>query len=237
MKRKAAMAAVVLGVLLLAALAAPPVREAQAGAAPIGAAAGTVSGETIAQKGVGSVPACVSCHGSAAQGDASLGTPRLAGLPSAYIVHELKAFAAGTRRNALMATNARGLSPEEMQAVATYLAGMKLPPPATGPAADAAMLALGKRIAERGNWPAGVPACWRCHGPGGVGVAPTFPPLSGQSAAYLASQLEAWRNGSRRDDPQGLMRAIAHRLSPKEITAVTTWLATLPAARSRKSPL
>ncbi|MNC81159.1 Cytochrome c [compost metagenome] len=66
-----------------------------------------------------------------------------------------------------------------------------------------------------------------CHGPGGVGVGSVFPPLAGQSAAYLSAQLNAWRDGSRHNDSNDLMGHIAKSLTPEEIKAVTEYFATL----------
>ena len=68
-----------------------------------------------------------------------------------------------------------------------------------------------------------MPACFACHGEKGVGVAPSFPALAGQNAAYTAKQLNAWKAGTRTNDPQGLMKAVADKMTPEEITAVTAY--------------
>jgi len=87
------------------------------------------------------------------------------------------------------------------------------------------LLARGKQLATVGDWKAGIPACFRCHGPGGVGVPPSFPPLTGQSATYLGQQMTAWKNGTRSGDPQGLMHSVAMRMTDADTKAVTAWLA------------
>ncbi|HKO07247.1 MAG TPA: c-type cytochrome, partial [Alphaproteobacteria bacterium] len=52
-------------------------------------------------------------------------------------------------------------------------------------------------------WAAGAPpelavkVCSTCHGIGGRSIAPTFPELAGQKAAYLETQLHAFRDRSR----------------------------------------
>lgn len=69
----------------------------------------------------------------------------------------------------------------------------------------------------------GVPACKSGHESDGEGVAPHFPALSGQPAAYIRSQLKAWQSGIRTIDPHGLMKSIALRLSPAEIDAVSAY--------------
>ncbi|MNY72686.1 Cytochrome c [compost metagenome] len=60
-----------------------------------------------------------------------------------------------------------------------------------------------------------------------MGVGSAFPPLAGQSASYLVAQLNAWRDGSRHNDPNDLMGHIAKALTPDEITAVADYFATL----------
>lgn len=60
--------------------------------------------------------------------------------------------------------------------------------------------------------PPGAQACVGCHGTRGEGnAAAGAPRLAGQSAAYLAKQLESYANGSRRDR---VMESIARGLAP-----------------------
>ncbi|WP_449406110.1 c-type cytochrome [Massilia phosphatilytica] len=54
----------------------------------------------------------------------------------------------------------------------------------------------------RGRWEDNLPACLQCHGPGGAGVGPAFPALAGQSSAYIAAQLHAFKDGSRPGGPR-----------------------------------
>jgi len=69
------------------------------------------------------LPACVTCHGSAARGTAEL--PRLAGQHPDYIVRQMKAFKDRSRMNdsAIMHLVADRISEMELQAVAAYLGG------------------------------------------------------------------------------------------------------------------
>ncbi len=41
--------------------------------------------------------------------------------------------------------------------------------------------------------------CTSCHGAGGNSLVPTFPSLAGQSARYIASQLQAFKDGKRKN--------------------------------------
>jgi len=65
---------------------------------------------------------CISCHGGV---DQKLGAPWLEGMPKAYLVTQLKAFASGARRNdseAQMRNMARPMTESEIDAVATFYA-------------------------------------------------------------------------------------------------------------------
>jgi cytochrome c553 len=70
----------------------------------------------------GAMP-CAACHGVTGQGNASIGAPKLAGLPATVIETYLKQFAAGNGGNATMQYIAAALSPAETLAVANYFAG------------------------------------------------------------------------------------------------------------------
>ncbi len=85
----------------------------------------------------------------------------------------------------------------------------------------------GAWLANRGRWNDGIPACIACHGSGGAGVPPTFPPLAGQSAAYLATQLNHWKSGKREPGPQAMMVLIAGKLSGADIDGVSQYFGSL----------
>lgn len=68
-------------------------------------------------------------------------------------------------------------------------------------------------------------ACQACHGPNGVGTAGDIPNLAGQKAAYLLTQLTAFRSGDRKHE---LMNAIAKQLSDSEIENLAAFWSSLP---------
>jgi cytochrome c553 len=86
-------------------------------------------------------------------------------------------------------------------------------------------LEAGASLATRGRWADELPACAQCHGPAGSGVGANFPPLAGQPAAYIAQQLKAWQDGSRPAGPLGLMQAVARKLKPADVQAVSDYYA------------
>jgi len=66
--------------------------------------------------------------------------------------------------------------------------------------------------------------CFACHGVDGVSLNPAYPNLAGQSAEYLAKQLNAFRNGSRNDV---MMKPMAQSLSDDDVTNVAAYFASL----------
>ena len=65
---------------------------------------------------------CISCHGGV---DQKLGAPWIEGMPRAYLVGQLQAFKAGTRRNdseAQMRNVVRSMSDAEIDEVSTFYA-------------------------------------------------------------------------------------------------------------------
>lgn len=175
------------------------------------------------------VAGCAGCHGVTGMGNPASGFPALAGLRASYIEQQLFAFKHGSRVNAIMKGIAQPLNAPQRAAIGRYYAAMMLPSrpePSPLPGGEGAVLAID------GAWmhtTKGVPACDSCHGPFGLGVGTAFPRLAGQPASYLAAQLDAWRQGTRNNDPLHLMRNIARQLTPAQITAVAAYYASLSA--------
>nr|WP_231937220.1 c-type cytochrome [Caballeronia udeis] len=184
-------------------------------------------GKTIATQGTAKgVAACISCHGAKGEGNAAAGFPRLAGVNAAYLSEQLSRFANGERQSTIMQPFAKLLSSNGRSAVALYFSS--LPPPAGIKADDSNSIRpsdAGAWIATRGRWSQGLPACAQCHGPGGIGVGATFPPLAGQPAAYIESQLHGWKKGTRPPGPMALMPVIVSKLSDTDISAVAAYYA------------
>lgn len=170
--------------------------------------------------------ACASCHGADGMGMAAAGFPRLAGLSAKYLAKQLADFRSGSRANPIMQPIAAALSADESAAVSQALAALPAPEyPRILRSAPAE--SRGAELALRGAWERNVPECVSCHGPGGVGVGDAFPPLAGQSAQYLGAQLNAWRQGTRKNDPNDLMGHVARALSDDEVKAVSDYFAGL----------
>ncbi|MEP7186538.1 MAG: c-type cytochrome [Rhodanobacter sp.] len=186
--------------------------------------------------GKGAAP-CMACHGDDGGGQNAAGYPRLAGLDAAYLEKQLEDFASGARVNPVMEPSATALDAGERHALALYYSNLSLPPGLARPVTPLLPAdSVGAVLATRGDWDRDVPGCVQCHGPGGVGVGAHFPPLAGQPAAYIKSQLKAWQNGTRHNDPLQLMQHLSASLSAKEINSVAKWFAAQPPIRRGATP-
>jgi len=168
--------------------------------------------------------ACQTCHGADGRGTAAAGFPRLAGLDAGYIEQQLQNFRSGKRSNPIMQPIAESLSKKEVPLLAAYYAALPIPASAVE-GGDQALLSKGEILATRGDWDHEIPACFQCHGPDGKGMGSTFPAISGQSAMYISSQIDAWKSGTRANDPVGLMKSVADKLSVDQVEAVSAFLA------------
>jgi cytochrome c553 len=171
---------------------------------------------------------CVACH--MADGNSALPeNPKLAGQIPEYLYKQLTNFkprgsAKPERENAIMAGMVANLSDADMRNVAAFYAAQTLMPAA---AQDKNFAAKGQKIYRGGNPKTGVAACAGCHGPAGAGIPNQYPRISGQFAQYIEAQLKAFRAGTRANDPNGMMRGVAARMTDQEIKAVAEYTAGL----------
>jgi cytochrome c553 len=180
------------------------------------------AGETIALQGTSSgATACIACHGTRTEENKTGAFPRIVNQSHYYIANQLKDFASGTRSNSVMSPIAKALTDKEREDVAAYYAKILFPTP-KGKKPATAVFKRGELLAMMGDQKIGLQACNNCHGPGGVGLAPTIPAIAGQHASYLEMQMKAWREGQRKNSPD-LMGVIAKKLSDKDIAALAAY--------------
>jgi cytochrome c553 len=171
---------------------------------------------------------CAACH--AADGNSTApANPKIAGQIPEYLHKQLADFKPQggkkpARESPIMMPMVANLSEVDMKGLAAFYAGQKLKPAA---AADKTLAALGQKLWRGGNAVSGVPACAGCHGPAGAGMPAQYPRLAGQYAEYIASQLKAFKEGGRANDPNGMMRGVTARMSEREIRAVAEYAAGL----------
>ncbi|BCU07956.1 c-type cytochrome [Allochromatium tepidum] len=163
---------------------------------------------------------CMACHGP--QGNSVVPLwPKLAGQHPEYIIKQLTNFKAGERYNVQMTPMAMPLTEQEVLDLAAYFSTQTQ----SGGQADRELAAKGEALYRAGNPATGVPACSACHGPAGMGQGLSkFPRISGQHADYVKQTLEHFRSGERANDPSGMMRGVAARMSDQEIAAVSQYI-------------
>ncbi|MGO8865124.1 MAG: c-type cytochrome [Alphaproteobacteria bacterium] len=166
--------------------------------------------------------ACVACH--AADGTSpDPAVPHMAGQSAYAIFKELRDYKDGARVNDTMSPIAQSLDDKEIADVAAYYASLKPTgldashPSLAGPEIEA--------IALRGDPSRTLPPCAACHA-AGVGGPLETPVLTGQSPAYIESQLQAFAKGERHNDTFMGMRAIAAKLTPREMALLGTYYTT-----------
>jgi cytochrome c553 len=168
---------------------------------------------------------CGTCHGTKGISQQPK-YPRLAGQNPTYLAAQLKAFRGQQRGDpdaiGYMWGMSASLEDSTIDALAAYYAAQPASPGST--AHDAAMVARGREIYEKGVEAAGVPACSACHGPDAHGIA-DFPRLAGQHAQYVMKQLASFQNNMRN---VAVMHGVAQALKVDEMRSVAAFLETLP---------
>lgn len=166
---------------------------------------------------------CAACH--AADGNSPAADfPKLAGQHAGYIAKQLADFKSGKRENAIMYPIAQELSEQDMLDLGAYFAAQEVAP---GAVAEE-LVEAGRQLYRGGNAESGVPACMACHGPNGKGIpSANWPMLSSQYSKYIEAQLYKFAKGERANDPNGMMRDIAKKMTEEEIKAVSAYVSGL----------
>ncbi len=174
-----------------------------------------------AEAGQGKVAVCAACHGADGNSPAP-NFPKLAGQGERYLLKQLHDIKSGARPVIEMTGMLDNLSDQDMADIAAYFASQKM---SVG-AADPKLVERGEALFRGGKLEEGMPACTGCHSPDGAGLAAAgFPHLGGQHAQYVAKQLTDFREGDRTNDGDAMiMRAIAAKLSNKDIEAVSSFI-------------
>ena len=180
--------------------------------------------DTIAQR----VQACTLCHGKEGRATNDGYFPRIAGKPAGYLHNQLINFREGRRSNATMTYLVEHLSDAYLLEIAAYFSALDLPYPPPPPVTPASKqeLARGDALVHRGDAARGIPACVACHGAKLTGAVPAIPGLLGLPRDYLVAQFGGWRTGQRKAAAPDCMARITAMLTPDDVSAVATWLAT-----------
>lgn len=164
---------------------------------------------------------CASCHG--ADGNSPIAIyPKLAGQSASYVAKQLADFKSGERVDPVMAGMVAALSEQDMNDLAAYFA-VQIPTAGQAEGSD-----IGQKLYFGGDANKGITACVACHGVKGKGMAQAgFPSVAGQNAAYLKKQIASFREGSRGNDRNNMMRNIAIKLSDSDIDELVSYMSSL----------
>jgi len=129
---------------------------------------------------------CNACHGDKGNNPAA-GVPRLAGLSDTYLRDAIKAYRDGNRVNAEMKVLTEYLDDIEIEKLSLYYASQD--PEAVSSEIKNANASAGTELSA---------SCAGCHGQDGNSTDAKVPSLAGQSANYLLSAINSYKeNGSR----------------------------------------
>lgn len=167
------------------------------------------------------VAVCAGCH-SADGNSVAPNFPKLAGQGERYLLKQMHDIKAGNRQVVEMTGILTNVSDQDMADIAAYFSSQSMSVGATDPA----KLEAGQLLYRGGKLEEGMPACTGCHSPNGAGnAAAGFPHLGGQHAQYVAKQLTDFREGTRTNDGDTMpMRAVAAKLSNKDIDAISSYI-------------
>ena len=153
--------------------------------------------------------------------------PNLSQQSKKYLIEQLHAFRGGVRNNALMSSQAMGLSDQDIIDIASYY--NSIPYKKGKIESSDEDIELGQSIYRGGIYDRGVPACISCHGPKGLGIDRAgYPKLSGQHSVYTINRLKNYKEGY--DDRNSvsknysIMSAISFKLSNLEMKALSEYL-------------
>jgi cytochrome c553 len=161
------------------------------------------------QAGKTAAAGCAGCHGDTGISKTP-GMASLVGLDPKFLVAAMKAYKSGQRKNDTMKAMLASVTDASADNIALYYALQK-PARAQTPAAG-----------DKTAGSAAAAACAGCHGADGVSGNPAIPSLAGQDAAYLASALQAYKQGTRSDET---MKGLAASLDDSAVKNVAAFYA------------
>jgi cytochrome c553 len=206
-------------VLMAAAMAASTLSASAAEGAP--AAPQKAAKPDLVQGEAKYTAVCAACHG--ADGNSAVpAQPKLSQQHPEYLLKQLQEFKEGKRKNPIMQGFAAQLSDADMRNISYWVAAK---PEKPGFAKDKDLVAIGEKIYRGGIADRAVPACAGCHSPNGAGMPAQYPRLAGQHADYTATQLVAFRDGTRTNN--SVMHGVSARLNDREIKALADYIAGL----------
>ncbi|WP_319535914.1 c-type cytochrome [uncultured Vibrio sp.] len=170
---------------------------------------------------------CVACHG--ADGNSAIAMyPKLAGQHAKYLEKQLQDLKLGMtsggkqgRYDPVMSGMAMPLSDEDIADLSAYFASL----PTSENSTPENVVEKGKVLYTAGDAERGLTACIACHGARGNGTELSgFPKISGQHADYIKAQLTKFRDASRGNDMNAMMRDIAKKMTDEDIEVLSQYV-------------
>ena len=159
---------------------------------------------------------CTMCHG--ARGLSISDAPNLAGQYPEVIIKQLEDYRDGNRISPVMQAISRTLRDADIRDLAAYYA--YLPKARTAPTTYKEALPALIRV---GDPLRNIAPCISCHG--GVDQKLGAPWLEGMPRQYLVAQLNAFIDGTRRNDVSSQMRNMVRSMTAEEVTEVAEFYA------------
>jgi cytochrome c553 len=161
---------------------------------------------------------CLGCHGIEGYKNAypNYSVPKLEGQHAEYLAAALQGYRGGDRSHLTMHSQASTLSDQDIADIAAYFAGKPL-------------VSTNKPAS---NVPQAATLCVSCHGPDGVGIAPTYPTLAGQHADYIERALDEYRKGGRKNP---IMKGFAGSLKDSDIAVIADYFSKLKPSLATES--
>lgn len=159
---------------------------------------------------------CTMCHG--ARGMSASNAPNLAGQYPEVVIKQMQDYRSGDRASPIMQAIAAALSDQDINDLAAYYA--YLPKARTAPTTYDENLPALVRV---GDPLRNIAPCISCHGQ--VDQKLGTPWLEGMPKQYLVDQLQAFKEGTRRNDAHAQMRNMVRTMTAQEIDEVATFYA------------
>lgn len=192
----------------------------------VGTTSATMKGD--AEAGKTKSITCTACHGTDGNKTLDGSYPKLAGQNAEYLVKQLIEFKKASetagkegRNNVVMNGQAAMLSEQDMHDISAYFASLNMSAGAT----PEDVIAQGKLLYTAGDASRAIPACTACHGPRGEGLGLAgFPRIAYQNETYIQNQLKQFRDGTRANDMNKMMRDIASKLTDADIEILSKYM-------------
>jgi len=174
-----------------------------------------IAAKTLATKGK-----CANCHFSLGRVGVATAVhfPHLAAQHAAYTAKQLKDYRDGHRKVSPMTESASYLSDELIEELSKFYE--KQPRVRKQLQTNNDFSDRGKEIYNKN--------CSQCHGIDGVATTnPVTPVLAGQGRDYVTRQMNKYKDSTRTNDPDQIMRLISKSLSEAQIVDVAHYIQTL----------